>query len=259
MLQTTAILMDRRTTGAAHELTLAAPELARGLGPGQAVLVKAGWGPALTLRRTFYPIGLAAETWTLRVPPGGDWGHAWLRAAALGSEIDCLGPVGQGFGLPPAAHNLLCLGEGELAWALLPAAAAADGQGMAVTFAVEGVTGRSLAPASRLPPGVEYVAATLDGSLGRPGTLAPLLAELLPWADAAFLAGSLTFYGRMTAAIQAARFRLNRGFGQALYPATFLCGTGACQACAADVAGGRRRVCLRGPVFDLTDITGRTD
>ena len=95
MLQTAAELIDRRTTGPAQELTLRAPELARALVPGQAVLVKCGWGLESYLRRTFYPIAVDDETWTLRVPPGGDWGHAWLRAAPVGTGIDCLGPVGR--------------------------------------------------------------------------------------------------------------------------------------------------------------------
>jgi hypothetical protein len=66
MLQTTAELLDRMTTGPAQELTLRAPELARVLAPGQAVLLKCGWGLEPYLRRTFYPIAVDDETWTLR-------------------------------------------------------------------------------------------------------------------------------------------------------------------------------------------------
>jgi Iron-sulfur cluster binding domain of dihydroorotate dehydrogenase B len=39
-----------------------------------------------------------------------------------------------------------------------------------------------------------------------------------------------------------------------LYPQMFFCGTGACLSCVADLPDGRRRVCQRGPIFDLTDI-----
>ena len=70
MLQTTAELIDRRTTGPAQELTLRAPELARALVSGQAVLVKCGWGLEPYLRRTFYPIAVDDETRTLRVLSG---------------------------------------------------------------------------------------------------------------------------------------------------------------------------------------------
>jgi dihydroorotate dehydrogenase electron transfer subunit len=261
MLQLTAALIERRVSGPSQELRLRAPILARALEPGQAVLVKAGWGLEPYLRRTFHAIAIDDETWTLRVPPGGDWGHAWLRAAPLGTELDCLGPVGIGFNLPTNARNVLCLGEGNASWALLPVIAQADTAGVSVTLAVEAPTGRDLLPAQRLPETVEYhtalrqrrptagpgVAPMLEG-------VAQFLPELLPWADAVLAAGSLEFYSVLATAVRAARFELTHGFAQVLYPATFLCGVGACQACVADLSGGRRRVCQRGPVLDLAEV-----
>jgi dihydroorotate dehydrogenase electron transfer subunit len=256
MLQISAELVERQTVGVAQELRLHAPDLARQLTAGQAVLVRAGWGVDPYLRRTFYPIALDAETFTLRVPPGGDWGHAWLAAAAVGATLDCLGPVGNGFKLAESAHNVLCLGEGEHAWTLLPALQAAAERGAAVALAVDASSPRDAIPAHRLPATVEYHLATASGGhgSGRGGKLAENLPTWLRWADAVLAAGSLDFYARLSEAVTVARFRVGRGFAQILYPATFLCGTGACQSCAADVAGGRRRVCLRGPVFDLADL-----
>ena len=257
MLQITAQLIERRAAGPTQEIRLAAAELARVLEPGQAVLVKTGWGLEPYLRRTFYPIAIDAETWTFRVPPGADWGHAWLRAAAVGTEIDCLGPVGAGYRLAGGVRNLLCLGEGDATWALLPALAQADALGLAVTLAMAGRTQRELIPVQRLPVNVEYRTVGMMGTEGTGGTEGTrrLLAELLPWADAVLAAGSLAFYEQLAGVVKATRFALTRGFCQALYPATFLCGVGACQACVADVAGGRRRVCQRGPVLDLADVT----
>ncbi len=263
MLQTTATLVARTTAGPAQELTLHAPELARGLGPGQAALVRCGWGQAPYLRRTFHPISISADTWTLRVPPSGDWGHAWLAAAPVGTELDCLGPVGIGFSVPLGVRNVLCLGAGEPAWTLLPVVAVAEARGLSVALAAEARTARELIPPQRLPAAVEYHALTADsgrvaeewvdlltGSSGGPGP------GLLAWADIVLAAGPLALYGLLAAAVKAVRFEVSRGFTQVLYPATFLCGTGACQACVADVAGGRRRVCLRGPVMDLLDVGG---
>ena len=126
---------------------------------------------------------------------------------------------------------------------------------------MEARTSRELIPAQRLPAAVEYHALTADGrriesqwaellagaaSGARPG--------LLAWADVVVAAAPLAFYGQLAAAVKAVRYEISRGFVQALYPATFLCGNGACQTCVADVAGGRRRVCQRGPVFDLADV-----
>jgi len=270
MLQITATLIERRTVGGSQELRLQAPALARSLTPGQAVLVKTGWGIEPYLRRAFYPVELDDASWTLRVPPGGDWGHAWLRAIAIGAQLDCLGPVGSGYRLPARARNLLCLAEedpataaatGCSAWALLPAIVQAVGGGLAVTFALEAPAARDLIPAQRLPAAVEYhTALRTRRLLPRPGGgttndgVAQFLPELLPWADAVLAAGSLAFYSSLATAVRAERYELTRGFAQALYPAAFLCGVGACQACVADLASGRRRLCLRGPVLDLAEI-----
>lgn len=263
MIQTTAKLIERHTVGPAQELRLAAPILARMTAPGQAMLIRCGWGLEPYLRRTFYPIAVDDESWTLRVPPGDDWGHAWLRAAPIDTELDCLGPIGAGYNLPEKARNLLFVGEGEMAWALLPALVQADVQGLAVTLAIEAFTGRDLIPAQRLPATVEYHTAVSQrwsaqrlGGADIPAGVAQFLPELLPWADAVLAAGSLEFYARLATATRAARYGITRGFAQVLYPATFLCGVGACQACAADVTGGRRRICQHGPVLDLAEVVG---
>ena len=263
MIQTAATLVERYTVGPTQELQLRAPALTRMLAPGQAVLVKCGWGLEPYLRRTFYAIAIDDASWTLRVPAGDDWGHAWLRAAPPGAELDCLGPVGNGYSLPNDVRNLLFLGEDDAAWALLPAIAQADARGLSVTLAMEAFGGRDLIPASRLPARVEYHTAICQrwpsswpGSANIPEGVAQFLPELLPWADALLAAGSLDFYARLADATRSARYGLSRGFAQVLYPAAFLCGVGACQACTADVSGGRRRVCQRGPVFDLADVAG---
>ena len=262
MLQTTADLIDRRTAGPAQELMLRAPELARTLVPGQAVLVKCGWGLEPYLRRTFYPIAVDDETWTLRVPPGSDWGHAWLRAAPVGTAIDCLGPVGIGYLVPLGVRNLLCVGVGEPAWTLLPVVTQAAARGLSVALAMEARTPRELIPAQRLSAAVEYHALTADGRRIESqwtellcGAGSGSRSGLFGWAEVVVAAAPLPFYGRLAAAVKAVRYEISRGFVQVLYPATFLCGNGACQTCVADVAGGRRRVCLRGPVFDLADVT----
>ena len=255
VLQVTAELIERRIYGPVQELRLRAPELARRLSAGQAVLVRAGWGLEPFLRRTFHPVALDAESWTLRLPPSGDWGHAWLRTVAPGTEIDCLGPVGRGYVIGPGARNVVCAGEEEAAWALLPAVLEADAAGLSTAFTLQTTRERDLIPPGRLPAGVEYRVARSQGSPGDPERLADTLGEWLGWADTVLAAGSLRFYGQLAEAIKAVRFGIDRGFAQVLYlRQTFFCGTGACHSCVADLPGGRRRVCLRGPVFDLLDI-----
>lgn len=254
MLQGKAQLVNREIHGASQELRLFDPALAQQLGPGQPVLVRTGWGLDPYLRRSLYPLAIDAESWTLRLPPSGDRGHAWLRMVPEGSELDCLGPVGIGYTLPEGCRHLLCLGEGESAWTLLPLIAQAHAQQLAVTLAVGVTSARYAIPANRLPLTAEYRVVTVDGSLGRKGNLTAHVSDMLLWADTIVAAASLSFYHQLADSIQEQRGVLARGFVQSLFPSTFLCGTGACLGCVADVAGGRRRVCLRGPVFDLVDI-----
>jgi len=254
MIQTRAVLAARETIGAVHILHLQAPDLALQLHPGQAILIQTGWGDDPFLRRTFYPIAITSESFAIRLPLDGDRGRAWLRMASVGAELDCLGPVGKGFVLPPHARRILCLGSNDAAWALLPLVQRAVTQGYAVTLAAGATTRRQIISPSLLPISVEYHIATTDGSAGRKGDMRSLLPELLPWADAVVAAADRDFYRALGQAVEDVRVLLPKGYAQALYQMDFLCGTGACQACAVDIAGGRRRVCLRGPVFDLVDI-----
>jgi dihydroorotate dehydrogenase electron transfer subunit len=254
LTQTIGTIVDRQAVGPAVEIMLRAPEIARLVGPGQPVLVKAGPTLSPYLRRTFYPIAIDAEHLTLRIAPSTDWGDAWLRVAPVGGELDCLGPVGNGFSVEGDVRNLLCAGEGVHAWSLLPLIRWADAAGLSVTFVASALSTRWALPPARLPSGVEYHLVTSDG---RPDVVLPLmstLSDVLPWADRLCVAMNADVYGVLADTVRAARFALSPGFAQALYPAHFLCGTGACQACVSDVAGGRRRVCLRGPVFDLAAL-----
>lgn len=249
MIQVRAQIIERQQEGVAQELRLLAPCLARQLSPGQAILLRAGWGADPYLRRTFFPIVIDDETFSIRVPAGGDRGFAWLKILPLGSTVDCLGPVGHGFSLPESATRLLCLGMGEWVWALLPLVRQAALRQIAVTFVVEVSTARQAPSSQCLPLSAEYHRFVL----GQKRTLDEALPTFLGWADRLAVAAPISTYPQLAESIRQHRILLPRGFAQVLYPASFLCGIGACQTCAVDIAGGRRRVCLRGPVFDLVD------
>ena len=257
MRQAEAELVERSWDGVAWTLRIRALEIAGALRPGQALLLRGAWGPGTYLRRVLYPIAIRGDEFWVRVAPGDDYGEAWLAAAPPGTYIDCLGPVGKGFVLSPGVRNLLCVAEGNNGWLLLPAVEQAVAAGVSVTLALECASARQAVPSSALPPVVEYRVATLDGSLGVQGRLGASVPDLVGWADGVFAAGSPAFYTALASAIERARFRLPRDFAQVLYFAPILCGVGSCMACVSEVAGGRRRVCLRGPVFDLADVVAR--
>ncbi len=254
MMQVRATLVEQERWGAARHLQLHAPLMAQQLHPGQAVLIQAGITRDPFLRRTFYPVAIDETSWSIRLPPSADAGMAWLRTLSPGAQLDCLGPVGKGFSLGEKPGRLLCLGVGEQAWVLLPLIQQAVHRGWETTLAIEATTRRQVIPGHHLPVAVEYHVMTRDGSAGQQGDLAHLLPRLLAWADQVMAVGPRPFYRRLARHIEDVRFRLSPGYAQALYLADFFCGFGACQACATDVAGGRRRVCINGPVFDLAEL-----
>jgi hypothetical protein len=78
----------------------------------------------------------------------------------------------------------------------------------------------------------------------------------LQWADLVCAAGSLDFLHGLRQQIDEARYGLRSGFAQALAPVPLHCGVGACLACLVSSGSDRgwHRACVRGPVFDLTEL-----
>ena len=131
MIQTTVELINRHAVGPAQELTLRAPRVRPAPSvPGQAVLMKTGWGLEPYLRRTFYPIAIGDEAWAIRVLRAGRGAMPSLRATAVGTTIDCLGPVGIGYLVPLGVRNVLCIGVGESTWTLMPVVVQAEVHGV---------------------------------------------------------------------------------------------------------------------------------
>jgi dihydroorotate dehydrogenase electron transfer subunit len=124
--------------------------------------------------------------------------------------------------------------------------------------------GRSVAhlwPSDRLPPTVEYVTTTEDGSFGIKGRVTDAIRPLLEWADQVCACGPWP----MLAALGALREEAERA--ASTYPgrAALLeaqiaveqhmgCAMGVCRACVIVTAQGNARVCREGPVFGLGDI-----
>ena len=254
MQQIIGEIISRETHVGGQELRIQAPALARELKPGQPVLVHGAWGADPLLRRMFYPIQIEAESWVLRLPPSGDRAHAWLRAAPIGTQIDCLGPIGAGFHRPADRRRVLCLGQEGESWTVLPAATLCAEDGAQVALVLIGASRRDLVPPARVPPLVEVHLQVPDGDANTLGRLARQLSEMITWADLVLAAGDLAFYAELASIIREARFGLQRGFAQLLHPVRLMCGYGACQACAVDLVAGSRQVCVSGPVFDLVDV-----
>lgn len=237
-------------------LRLTAPSLAPSIKPGQFVLVD-----TVTdyVRRPFFPIALRDDGFGLLLPPDSS-----LRRMSPGDELDCLGPLGKGFPLPPFTPNLLLVAQPSGFGAsarqhgvtfLLSCIDQALAEGRNVVLIQEAPRGANLFPTTGLPPGVEVRLATGDGSGGQAGGALDLLPELAQWADQVYAVGEVEWYARLVDVLRDHRLQVKQGLVWGLIaPEVFPCGMGVCGGCTVETRRGYQQPCVEGPVFDLTKV-----
>jgi len=257
MNQFAGVVRHKETIGPAWwRLTVTVPDLTSPPQPGQFLLLRCGddWRNGY-LRRPLFAAHLANDELTFLLTPQPDPGYAWLLSRQAGDTLDLLGPCGLGFPPLDAIGNLLLVGDGQTVGPLLAQLAVALAQGVSVTLALGGSRAAALYPVAALPPVVEYQAATLDGSLGRRGSVTDLTPVLLPWADAVFAVGSPGLYRTLHRQAGEYRLGLRPGYLYGLLADQLLaCGVGACLSCTLATPTGLKLACLDGPVFDLTQL-----
>ncbi len=206
-------------------------------------LFVAGWRPAADD---------GAERWLLTSAQIGDSGIGWLAARPAETPINLVGPLGNGFTLPPRTRQLAVLSEPARVAALLPLVHAMLDRGGRVVMLLQG--DGTIAPALRdlLPLAVE-VHQEAPGERWR-----TRLHDALAWADIVATALPAHDTAALAEATRTTRLRLERGLVQCLVDAPLVCGYGACLACLTPLANGRwTRACVHGPVFDLADLAAR--
>lgn len=205
-------------------------------------LYVAGWRPAAQDTE-------GRERWLLCAPIQEDAGLNWLAAQPPGTALDLIGPLGNGFLLPPRARHLAVISTPGRAPALLPLIHEMLDRGGRVVVLLQG--GAALDPTLRalLPFAVEVHQETL-GTAWR-----DRLQAVIGWADVAAAALPGTATSELFEATRTARLRVERDLVQVLVDARLVCGYGACHACLTPLGAGRwTRACVHGPVFDLADL-----
>jgi dihydroorotate dehydrogenase electron transfer subunit len=260
--------------------TYAAPWLAAsGVRAGQFVHVRTPDYSGLVLRRplSINTVDRANGQMTIHFRITGK-GTEWLARARPGEVIDMLGPLGRPFEVDPRARHVLLVagGLGMAGVRALADEALEAGRQVTLLFGARGAA--EVYPSSLLPPEVEYVVATDDGSLGQPGRVIDLLPEYEAWADQAFACGPWPMLsalaqlaagrdgrlgvarlgrrrGRQTAAAgrgtAAAR---RRAWLQVSLEQNMGCAVGVCLGCVVFGVDGPQRVCREGPVFAADEI-----
>ena len=233
-------------------LSLDAPDIAAVAKPGQFVMAACGTGQDPLLRRPFsihsrYPDG--SIELLLRVVGRGT---AMLAAATAGQQISLVGPLGRGFGAPPAGE--VCLVGGGIGCApLFFLAQWLVEQGtFPLVLLGAGNAGEHAAHVPGLRDlGCAVHVSTDDGSLGHHGFVTDLLPALSTKVKKVYACGPVP----MMAAV--ARFCADHLACEVSLETHMACGLGACLGCAIPIPGRTDafwHVCKHGPVFNAAEV-----
>ena len=178
-------------------------------------------------------------------------GTAWLSKRKAGDELSIFGPLGRGYAISPQSQNLLLVGGGLGVAALIALADEAIAAGKSVTLLQGARTAARLYPPGLLPPEVEALSATDDGSTGHQGYVTDLIPQHLSWANQIFACGPTPMFAAMAGVMRKVG---SRKPVQALLEERMGCGTGICYGCAVFTRRGVRLVCRDGPRFELRHV-----
>lgn len=179
-------------------------------------------------------------------------GSAWLPTLPTGSPVDVTGALGRPFTLPKHPVRTLLVGEGAAVSPLLGLAERLRERGCTVTLLAGAPDEQHLLAAREARRLVrELHVQTLDGSVGRRGTVADALPSLLSssGAEAVYVAGTPSSCRTVAEAAAAADVP-----SQTAVQVPWPCGIGLCHGCVVPVTGvdGMRRqvrACVEGPVL----------
>ena len=249
---TASITSNSEVMPGVYLIWLETPQIAPTAQPGQFIMVHCG--EEYLLRRPLSIHQLAdgnkkAKLAFLFTVVGK--GTHWLSQRQAGDNIDLLGPLGNGYSIHPASHNLLLVAGGIGIAPLCFLAQAAINQGRSVRLLLGATTATQLYPERFLPGDIELVIATEDGTTGKKGIITDFLPDFAGWADQIFACGPTSMYHTMAAQKQQL---LKTKPVQISLEVRMGCGRGVCYGCTVKTKSGLRQVCKDGPVFDLEDI-----
>lgn len=247
------VVANEQIMPATHVLTLRDSRAARTATPGQFLHIRCGDDTDRVLRRPMSVYRTEGDTIQLMIRAVGP-GSDWLTARLAGEELDCLGPLGHGFRLHSEDRNLLMVGGGYGVAPLVGLAERAIARGASVALVVGASTRKLVFPPRLLPPEVEYVVATDDGSVGHHGLVTEVVPEHLSWADAVYACGPILMMAALARVIMQIAPRKP---AQVAMEERMGCAMGVCLGCVVETSRGPLRVCTEGPVFDIRQVLWR--
>lgn len=176
-----------------------------------------------------------------------------LAAKSSGDTIDCIGPLGNGFKMPPKKTGCLIIGGGTGAGPMVFLARSLKASGSEYKF-IFGSRSKSSIPVNSCFDAAEPLLCTDDGSEGFKGTTADYLS-----ATQEMYGPSTTLYccGPMPMLKACHNFCMARSMTcWVSLEQTMACGVGACMGCVVPITRdpGFARICKEGPVFSSNEI-----
>ena len=226
---------------------LESPQIATEAKPGQFVMVRCG--EDCMLRRPLSINQLDNNKLALLFNVVGKGTH-WLSQCQVSDNIDLLGPLGNGYTIHSASHNLLLVAGGIGIAPLHFLAQKALNQDRSVTLLLGAATTTQLYPIHLLLPEAKVITATEDGTEGNEGMITDLLPDFISWADQIFACGPVPMYRNMADNYP----QLKNKSVQISLEVRMGCGLGVCYGCTVKTKNGLKQVCQDGPVFELEDI-----
>jgi dihydroorotate dehydrogenase electron transfer subunit len=264
------VVENERLYGETYITWFRAPEIGNGAYPGQFLMLRCSdddaYGadaitghdddPLLPRPMSYHRVreGAHGAEWSILYDVVGR-GTAWLARRKPGDRVYCWGPLGNGYKVGRTSNNLLLVGGGIGIAPLVWLAEDAVASHRSVTLIIGARSAEHVYPSKLLPPEVEVIVTTDDGSAGRKGFATEPFAELLEWCDQAFACGPSPMFQAMAAIARKSKVRRSV---QALLEERMGCGTGICYGCAVQVRvrGGRatKLICKDGPRFEVRDV-----
>ncbi|MCC7365260.1 MAG: dihydroorotate dehydrogenase electron transfer subunit [Dehalococcoidia bacterium] len=228
-----------------------APELARGVEPGQFVMVHCsveGLDPMFARAFSYYRVD--GDRFAILYQVVGR-GTRWLSEQPTGAVVRMYGPLGKGFRLPDDPGNLLLIGGGVGIAPLVDTAERAVAAGHHVVAMMGARSESHLLSAAAWPKEVEYVVVTEDGSAGAKGYVTQHLGKYQEWASKIYACGPNPMFQALADTL---RFNGRRQRPEILMEENMPCGWGMCYGCAIFTKHGVRLCCKDGPRFNLFDV-----
>lgn len=240
-----------------YRLLLRAPAAAREARPGQFVMLRVSGSMDPLLARPFGISGVLSKNTIELVYRIAGRGTRMLSHEQKGVALEMLGPLGNGFPLPDKGSLPVFVAGGS---GFPPLHFLAVRAGARARLFIGARDRECLPPSSILKSFrshvLRYQVATEDGSLGKKGMISDILREHL--SGVADRVGKVVIYacGPRPMLAEVGRMAMERSIRcYVSMEERMACGLGACMGCSVAVrAGGYKRVCREGPVFEAGEI-----